>query len=364
MPPVHKIPLSIDDVSHAWLGITLGAEVTRQHRTQIGQGVGLMGDIYRIELEYAKESAASLPTSVVVKLPSSFEENREQGVALGMFEAEVRFYNELAPKDLAGLPRVFHAEVEAGTANFVIVMEDLTTMTMVNQSDGMTGEQALAVVRMLANLHAVWWNKVDTPDMEWIPAMDGPRIDFVNQLLAQVFPAFKTNFGADLPVGGIEIYEAFLGNYPKINQLITKRSPWTLAHQDFRVENLMFGIADPNQVVVLDWQGIGRGPGAFDLGYVLGGSMEPDVRRSWEYRLLAAYHEQLELKGVKNYSLTQLTEDYAHSHLMGGLAIGILTGGSFDLSNERGAELVKTMARRHVIAALDHGAAKRLAAIV
>ena len=359
-----SIPPSIDDVSNEWLGKTLGASVTRQNRTQIGQGVGLMGDIYRVSVEYGQPASAELPASVVVKLPSTAEENREQGVALGMFEAEVRFYKELAPQAKVGLPQVFHADVEAGTANFVIVMEDLTDMTMVNQSDGMTGEQALAVVRVLASIHAVWWNKVDTPDLDWLPTMSGPRTDFVNQFLPQVFPTFKTNFGAGLPAGGIEIYEAFLGNYTKINEQITARSPWTLAHQDFRVENLMFGIADPNQVVVLDWQGVGRGPGAFDLGYVLGGSMEPEVRRSWEDRLLAAYHEALTSNGVEGYTLAQLKEDYAHSHLMGGLAIGILTGGSFDLSNERGAELVKTMANRHVIAALDHGAAERLAAIV
>jgi len=362
--PLSEIPLSIDDVSNEWLGEALGATVTQQDRHQIGQGIGLMGDIYRVKVEYGEIEASALPASVVVKLPSSFEENREQGVALGMFEAEVRFYNELAPRGTAGLPRVFHANVEAGTANFVIVMEDLTNMTMVNQSDGMSGEQALAVVKRLADLHSIWWNEVDAPDMDWIPAMDGPRIEFVNELLPQVFPAFKTNFGAGLPAGGIEIYETFLGNYAKINKVITTRSPWTLAHQDFRVENLMFDAADPNRVVVLDWQGIGRGPGAFDLGYVLGGSMEPKVRRSWEDRLLDAYHTQLQAKGVQNYSLAQLTEDYAHSHLMGGLAIGILTGGSFDLSNERGAELVKTMANRHVTAALDHGAAERLAAIV
>ena len=38
-----------------------------------------MGDIYRVELDYASNESG--PPSVVVKLPSSFEENRQQGVA-------------------------------------------------------------------------------------------------------------------------------------------------------------------------------------------------------------------------------------------------------------------------------------------
>ena len=88
------IPTNISQVDEAWLSNALGKTVVAVQFTQIGQGVGIMGDIYRARLSYAKGEKG--PTSLVVKLPSSFEENRTQGVALGMFEAEVRFYNELA----------------------------------------------------------------------------------------------------------------------------------------------------------------------------------------------------------------------------------------------------------------------------
>lgn len=358
------IPKTLGDVTNEWLSTIMGTTVRQQPAMQIGQGVGLMGDIYRLGLEYAGDKPTEAPDSIVVKLPSSFEENREQGVALGMFEAEVRFYNELGPDATVGLPAVYHAEIETGTADFVIIMEDLSELTMVNQSDGMNGEQALAAVKVLASLHATWWGKVEGGDLDWIPDMTGARIAFVDQYLTQIFDTFKANFAAQLSTECLAVYEKFIGNYGKINQRIASRSPWTLAHQDFRVENVMFGPAGSDQVVVIDWQGIGRGPGAYDLGYVLGGSMEPELRRQHETELVEAYHSRLLECGISGYSLAQLWDDYGHAHLMGGLATSILTGGAMDLSNERGNALVATMARRHAIAAVDHNGLERLAEIV
>ena len=62
-------------------------------------------------------------------------------------------------------------------------------------------------------------------------------------------------------------------------------------------------------------------------------------------------------------SRAALAEDYAHCHLMGGLATSMVTGGGMDLSNERGKALITTMAVRHAAAALDHDGLDRLAAI-
>ncbi|MGV0033955.1 MAG: oxidoreductase family protein [Candidatus Azotimanducaceae bacterium WSBS_2022_MAG_OTU7] len=357
------IPKNINEVSARWFSEILDAEIIQVQPNQIGQGVGLMGDIFRVELKY-KEHSTGQPASVVVKLPSSFEENRTQGVDLGMFESEVRFYNELAQDATVGIPKVYFAEIKHGTADFVVVMEDLCHLEMVDQSTGMNVEQATAAVRVLASVHAVWWDRVHVPELEWIPSMVGPRIEFVDQMLTQIYPVFAAGFEQYLPEGGLEIYKLFVGNYLKLTTAIASRSPWTLAHQDYRVENLMFGPSGSGQVVVLDWQGIGRGPGAYDLAYILGGSMETGLRRQHETDLVAAYFECLIEHGVNKYSEEQLWEDYAHAHLLGGLATSIVTGGSMDLSNERGLQLVATMSNRHAAAALDHDGLDRLKNIV
>ena len=352
------IPKTIAEADTAWLSDVLGASVSHIEANQIGQGVGIMGDIYRLKLRYASD-ASGKPSSVVLKLPSSFEENRAQGVALGMFEAEVRFYNELADRASVGIPEVYRAEIISGQADFVIVMEDLTAATLVSQTAGMNPKQAAAAVRVLASIHATWWDAVQVDELAWIPTMDGPRIEFVDQYLPTLMSAFADGFGAGLPKGGLEIFETFVGNYLKINKVLADRSPWTLVHQDFRVENLLFDEGDSSKVSVLDWQGIGRGPGAYDLAYLLGGSMTVEDRRASENELLAIYHQRLvdegvARSGVAGMSLEQCKEDYALAQLMGGLATSILLGGAMDLSNERGVALVTTMACRHAQAALDH----------
>ena len=347
------IPQTIQDVDAAWLGDVLGARLSQFAVTQIGQGVGIMGDIYRVHVTYAEERGDQ-PESVVVKLPSSFEENRSQGVALGMFEAEVRFYNELAPAVAAGLPRIYRADVEAGTANFVIVMEDLSDLVLVEQSIGMSPQQAEAAVRAIAGVHAVWWGSAKQADLEWIPSMVSERITFLDQLLLEILPVFKDGFAELLPPGGVELYEAVAGNSMKINQRLAGRSPWTVVHQDCRVENMLFG--DEQHVALLDWQGIGRGPGAYDLAYLLGGSLDVELRRAHEEALVRSYHQRLQEFGVEDYAWAELWDDYGHAQMMGGLATSMLTGGGMDLGNERGRQLIATMASRHATAALDHGA--------
>jgi len=353
------IPATIEDVTPQFLTEIFGVKIESIETNQIGQGIGLMGDIYRMQLT-SIDSSLDVPLSVVVKLPSAFEGNRAQGVALGMFDAEIKFYNELAPSVPVGLPKIYHTDINPGTAEFVIVMEDLTRYDMVAQSDGMSVDQAHAAVEVLGRIHAVWWDKVKTPDLEWVPSMISPRIEYVDQLLTQIYPQFAEGFGQYLPSGGLELYQQFAGNYLNINKKISARSPWTLAHQDYRVENLLFA---PGEAVVLDWQGIGRGPGAYDLAYLLSGSMTIDSRREHEAALVQTYCKSLESSGISGYTAESAWDDYGFAQLMGGLAVAMVTAGTLDLSNERGVQLVATMAERHVQAALDHDGPARLAEI-
>ena len=113
-------------------------------------------------------------------------------------------------------------------------------------------------------------------------------------------------------------------------------------------------------MTVIDWQGIGRGPGAYDLAYLLGGSMDIELRRANEENLVTAYHTELCANGVQGYSFESAWNDYGFAHLIGGLATSVFAGGTLDLNNERGKELITMMSQRHVTAALDHGGLERM----
>ena len=60
----------------------------------------------------------------------------------------------------------------------------------------------------------------------------------------------------------------------------------------------------------------------------------------------------------------QAWADYGLAHLQGGLATSMVTGGSMDLSNERARNLIATMSRRHITAAMDHDGMAQLIACI
>ena len=222
----------------------------------LGAGVGVMGELARIRLAYSGDRGAA-PASVIVKSPSPFEENRAQGVGLGMYEAEIRFMRELDADTTVRTPRVFLADIVSGTAEFVVVMEDLGHLVMGDQVEGVSPLQARDAVKTMADLHSCWWGKVQTPSMEWVPSVVHGRIEALAQMWPALWTGFNAKFASSLPEGGAEAGECIAANFWRVMNKISEW-PWTLLHQDFRVDNLFFDAGNAEPVVVIDWQGIGR----------------------------------------------------------------------------------------------------------
>jgi hypothetical protein len=242
--PALKIPANPAAVTAEWMTEVLhksGALATESTVASIdieplGAGVGVMGELARIHLTYAGNHETA-PATVIVKSPSPFEENRAQGVALGMYEAEIRFMRELDEQTLVRTPRVFLADIVSGTAEFVVVMEDLGHLVMGDQVEGVTVEQARDAVRTMADLHAGWWGKVQSPTMDWVPSVVHARIEGLAQMWPALWAGFNAKFAASLPAGGFEAGELISANYWRVMNKIAEW-PWTLLHQDYRVENL------------------------------------------------------------------------------------------------------------------------------
>ncbi len=104
-------------------------------------------------------------------------------------------------------------------------------------------------------------------------------------------------------------------------------------------------------MVVLDWQSIGLGPAAYDVAYLLGGSLSVEDRREHEEWLIGYYLERLQSAGVA-YSFDELWTDYRLAHLAN-VSVAVVTGGTMDLANDRGRDLISTLAERHFTAVLD-----------
>ena len=347
-----SIPSDVSQVSAQWLESAMKAggkvsvgSISAVDLSQIGEGVGVMGEIYRAKISY---SSGTGPSSVVVKLPSRADANREQGIALGMYEAEVNFYTKCADRTVAFVPTAYFADIQPGTANFVIVMEDMGGLSMVSQIDGMSEAQTLAAIESLAAVHASWWGKADDPAIAWAPSVVHERIQAFAQMWPALWEMFQPNFGDQLSADGIALGSWIATNYWRAVEEFAK-APWTLLHLDYRVDNLMF---DKNRVAVIDWQSMGRGPAAYDLAYLLGGSVTVEARRANEGRWVDAYLEALRKGGV-DYARESFWRDYRLGHLIGGTSTAVLTGATFDLGNERGKKLIASMAERHFAAAVD-----------
>jgi hypothetical protein len=341
----------MSDVLHQCGALPAESAVSEIRLEPLGAGVGVMGELARVHLTYTGDHG-SAPASVIVKSPTAAEENRAQGVGLGMYEAEIRFMRELDANTPVRTPQVFLADIVSGTAEFVVVMEDMGHLLMGDQVQGVTPQQARDAVRTMADLHAGWWGKVQTPEMEWVPSVVHARIEGLAQMWPTLWLGFNAKFASSLPEGGAAAGELIATHYWRVMQRIAEW-PWTLLHQDYRVDNLFFDAGSDDPVVVIDWQGIGRGPGIYDLCYFLGGSLTVEDRRNHEASLVQAYHDRLVQRGVTDYSFEQLWHDYRFGHLTS-CSTAVLVGATFDLANERGRALVDALASRHFQAVVDH----------
>ena len=68
-----------------------------------------------------------LPPSVFVKMPAAGAGIRMLGELAGLGETEARFYRELAPELVAGVPRSYGSAFDSLTGRFVVVLEDMST---------------------------------------------------------------------------------------------------------------------------------------------------------------------------------------------------------------------------------------------
>ena len=352
------IPTTTADMTATWLTNALRsaqaidrATITAVHTEAIGVGVGIMGDLTRATLTYDRVEPAA-PASVIVKLTSPHEANRAQGIALGMYTAEIGFYRDLVARTAVRVPQCYLAELDTATGDFVILLEDLSEHRAADQLIGMSLPQAEAAVAALADLHAGFWKRVD--DLDWVPSVVHERIKMFAAAWPDLWASFSARFADRLPEGAIAAGERIKDRYWDLMCTLGD-SPWTLIHSDFRCDNLFFDThAAPGEpsVIVIDWQTIARGPGAYDLAYVLGGSLPVSDRREHEERLVRGYHDRLVDAGVRGYDFDHLWLDYRRSH-MANTSVAVITGGTMDLANERGRELVGTLGARHFSAVLD-----------
>src|SRR5690606_35396118 len=124
-------------------GVLTSARVTAAHTTDIGSGAGVVGRIFRLDLEYER-GAGGAPRSVIAKFPAAPGPTREIADRFRLYERERGFYGELAGAVDVPTPRCFHAEQTP--EGWVLLLEDLAPAVPGDIVAGCSLEQAAQVL--------------------------------------------------------------------------------------------------------------------------------------------------------------------------------------------------------------------------
>jgi Ser/Thr protein kinase RdoA (MazF antagonist) len=334
-----QIPSTIDEVTPAWLAKATGFPVESIDVSQIGVGVGVSSALYRVRLT----GGAGCPESVIVKLPALAEEAVFTSTMLRMYIREVRFFEQLAPQSPVRVPKGYFGAVDEETSSFVVVMEDMGTMRMVDQLQGMELADAERAVDELAAWHATWWGQA-SEDL----AAAGTTVSLGDPVYPAVLPIVfaegweKVTTGMDVDPAILEVGPRFADAIPRLLAHLSQ-GPNTVPHGDFRADNILF---DPDgSVVLLDFQLIGTGSGAYDLAYFVTQSLRSEDASAHERDLFDRWVAGLRANGVPEADLGRMWEDYRVAALFC-LVYPIVASRGMDLADPRQRDLLDCMNSR------------------
>ena len=354
----NKIASNIGDMSAEWFtsllseaGVLAGGEVESVELKPFGGGV--MTNMVQAKLGYSTANGA--PASVLVKYPSDDEGNRGIAQLMGLYELEVRFYRDLAPR-LSGLsiPRCFFAEIEEQTGRFTLVLEDRSANTKPGSMlNTLTVEEASAALGELANFQAPLWNSPLLYEIPWLK--DQTRTLGIFDATPAGLKPFLVRFGHLLDPEFVKLFELVL---PLAGQWARSwKPPMVLQHAEFRSGNILLGTtADAPAVTMIDYQTVRIGTPGVDPAYFMGGSMPTEDRRKMECEVIKNYHQRLLDAGVTGFDWDACWKSYREGAMYG---VYLLVGMAGQVeSTERNNQVILGLTQRLAAMAVDLDAAK------
>ena len=301
---------SAEELTPAWLSAALA---TAGFRTPVESadservGTGQMGTSYRVRLQWADSDAAAAegaPATVIAKMAAGPPESRTL-IAEG-YRAEYGFYTELAHTVAVRTPHCWYATITDDGTCFTLLLEDLAPSTPGDQAVGLTADEAEHAVVNLAGLHGPRWSDDTLLEVPWLSRHTTETADFYAEVLAGAIPTFLERFerwmGPEDPDTLRSVPEHLAA------WLTTRPERFALIHGDYRPDNLMFPTHGAG-VSAVDWQTLALGLPGRDVGYLLATSLDPEVRRAEEHRIVESYRAALAEQGVE-ISAEECFDDY------------------------------------------------------
>lgn len=340
------IPRSPAEITAGWLSDVLGRNVADVAVANLGEGVGVMGEVSQLTLTYGDGSSG--PGTVIAKTIAPTEANLDTAATYGFYVREVSFYQHVAATMDVRVPQCHHADMAHGGVPFVLLLEEIVGARQLDQIAGIELDDARAVIDEVAKLHATWWGSADLDRLDWLPPVNNDIYKGYGQVLPDLAVLLQQQWGDRLDDGAWPWLDHLCQSYPRYLDWFPETGPLTFCHYDLRPDNIL---VENGRVCLLDWQLAVRHRGTFDVAYFLGQNVSVDFRRSHQDELLRRYHDRLVQLGVSDYSFDRCWDDYRAAmlmHVVSATQIQLLDGG-----NERGQQLLDAMLTQGWQAAVD-----------
>ncbi len=334
------------DLTAEWLAATLGVPVTGFTVDRIG--TGQMSECYRIGLTYDGGDAG--PASVVLKVAATDPTSRQTGLALGLYEREVKFYSDVAPRLGGPIAECYHTSYDPQTGIFALLLDDAAPAEVGNEIRGATIADATLALTELGRLHAPVIGSESLAEAEWLV-----RAAPLNQaLVGQLWSGFADRYGDAITPDQRLVCERLVASFDAYmaDESVPERIKG-LVHGDYRLDNMLFGRpGSKRDLTVVDWQTVTWGPAMTDVAYFIGCALTIEDRRAHYDELLRAYHQGLGPDSA--ITADQVREGVRHQSFAG-VMMAVVSSMLVERT-ERGDEMFLTMLDRHTSHVLDTGA--------
>jgi Ecdysteroid kinase-like family len=362
-------PSRLEEVSPQWLTRQLTHDedadqhkVLSFHAELIGEGTGMLSDLYRLGLSYS-EAAEGFPASLIAKFTTTNPVNRVLGMESEIYLREVSFYRTLAPLALVPVPASYANEYNPDTGESVLLLEDMTGYVDGDQVAGCSARRAVEILDGVVPLHIHNWGRSDRDELSWLWRVgDTKQIAAIGGALEAVWAPCVEKFGYAMTPEVKRSGERYVAAFPAVSRLVAQ-FPQTVVHGDLRLDNVMYGTTPKHHpIAVIDWQAVLASSATQDLAYLLTQNVTPDERHDHEAELIAHYHRRLLEGGIEGYSLDDCWESYRVSALYT-LSFAIFTCGGVVSPNERGRRQQEAMMRRAAQAVTEMGTLSMLTSL-
>lgn len=358
----NDFPRSPGEMTVEWLndlfrqaGVFVGQGIESIEVLPTAPGVGIVANTALIRLVHDASALSEVPGSLFVKSSAADSDIRMRIHKVGFYRREVFFYSEIAHQCSLRVPRCFFASIDEATGHSLVVLEAPEGTNPGEDLTEYSTEDVEILFRQIAAFHGQWWNDPRLHGWNCLRVFDGDAKELMERRNRN-WLLFRERFEDLLSQESLRIGETIVNKGPDIYRGLAS-SPATLAHGDFRMDNVLLSETD-KPAVIFDWQTIARVSGAVDIARFMIVSLPVQQRRSNEQRLLESYHEALTNAGVNNYPFDAFYHDVVLASANN--LLRLLGPSLANIGGERRKQLVAAMVERNFAMLRDHDACRNI----